>query len=167
MQTDEISGKWIGHYRHGDEQCEIEAIIQQDCAALTGTMVDARTTSRKSVFEMAQAAGLPPGSDEKMEKQIRQLMPDAGNEPIQIETILPSNSVLKGRRNGAFVCFIKEYETHQSFRYHIGEQFVEIPIDQHSVEYNGKLSSDGSQISGNWHITQEVSTTGTFLLNRA
>ena len=136
-----------------------------------GTMVASDTESEQSLFAAAAEAGLPPGADEKMDEQIRRLLPDAGNQPIRGKAILPTHSLLEGTVSGRFVRFKKVYQGQHFVGFEVGEQRVGRTIEGHCVHYSGRVSSDRMEITGNWTIlepeTGRANAQGSFVLRRA
>ena len=59
-------------------------------------------------------------------------------------------AMLSGRRNGSIVAFTKTYDESSGWN--------------HSVEYDGRLSSDGNEIEGEWRIPGRAH--GRFLMVR-
>ena len=59
-------------------------------------------------------------------------------------------AALSGRRSGGDIAFTKSYDGGGGWR--------------HSVEYDGVLSADGSEIEGRWRIRREL--TGKFMMIR-
>lgn len=166
----DITGEWHGHYAQHSDKRPIKASITQEGDRLFGTMVDVHTETERSLFAAAAEAGLPPGADEKMDEQIRQLLPDAGNEPIRGKAILPDHSLLEGTVSGSFVRFKKAYQGQHFVGFEVGEQRVGWMIEEHCVHYSGRLSDDGMAITGNWTIlepeTGRANAQGSFVLQR-
>ena len=117
-------------------------------------MTDVQTETERSLFDATAEAGLPPGSDEKIDEQIRQMMPGAGNEPIRAKSILPGQSQLDGIVEGSFARFTKVYQGQHFVGFQVGDKDIGHVIEGHSVQYSGRISGDGTQIEGNWTIHQ-------------
>jgi hypothetical protein len=148
----ELTGRWEGSYI----QCGADHAIAADLIVaggrLTGTMTDGETESERSVFEMALEAGLPPGADELIIAQLRQLVPDAPGAPVRSVTQLPSASVLEGSVRGRFVSFRKIYRGEHFSGYRVGDRYVGVVLEHHVVHYQGELNDSGTEIQGNWWI---------------
>ena len=125
-----------------------------------GLMTDEDTTTERSLYDLAAAAGLPPGADEKLDEHIRKLIPNAPKGPISAHTVLPKASTLEGAITGPFVRFTKTYRGESTHSYRVGDRSLDTKIAGHSVEYSGRLSPDGNAISGRWTILDPNSPRG-------
>ena len=150
----DVTGEWEGHYTQHDDKRPIKAVLSQEGNRISGTMTDVQTETERSLFDATVEAGLPPGSDEKIDEQIRQMMPAAGNEPIRVKAILPGQSQLDGIVEGGFVRFTKVYLGQHFVGYQVGDKGIGHVIEGHSVQYSGRLSGNGKTIEGNWTIHQ-------------
>ena len=65
---------------------------------------------------------------------------------------LPSDSVLQGGVHGQNIHFLKTYQGEHFTGYQIGDQRVGITIQEHVVQYYGRISADGTVIEGKWLI---------------
>lgn len=166
-----LTGEWVGeYYQHGDPH-PIEASLVQDGERLTGAMRDGETDSESTVFKVAADAGLPPGADERIEADLRAMFPDARAEPIRFITHLPPESSLEGSVKGDRVQLLKRYQGAHYGGYRVGDKLVGHRIEDHSVQYGGRLSPDGLEIEGRWWIDPIAGagghrTEGSFTLRR-
>jgi hypothetical protein len=167
----ELTGQWEGNYGNHGRECPIRASLVQVGSRISGTMVDVQTERTCSLFEATSEWGLPPGADERLDEQIRQYVPGSGAAPIQAKWILPEQSRLDGTIDGSFVRFTKVYQGDHFVGYQIGDKEIGHVIEHHSVNYSGRLSSDGRTIEGRWTIlhleTGMRLVDGPFVLRRA
>jgi hypothetical protein len=167
----DITGRWIGAYcQHGHEH-PISAIFAQFDTHLQGKMTDADTDFEKSVFEAALDAGLPPGADEQIVKELREQYPDAPRGPIRAASHVPEFSILEGVVQGRAVRFVKRYLGDHFFGWKIGDDYFGTTSEDHAVHYSGTIDSDGNSLEGRWWVgetrgRQKERHEGTFLLQR-
>jgi hypothetical protein len=169
--TSDLTGRWTGHYLQQGREYPITAHFTQDGEHLSGTMHDGHPDRESAFFEATAEAGLPPGADEQIEAQLRELVPDAPAGPIRYVSHLPTESVLEGRCDGRTVSFLKTYEGTSFGGYKVGERLVGTHKEGHAVHYEGRLSPDGLLIEGWWWIDPEAEhgtrrTEGYFTLRR-
>lgn len=155
-----LTGDWIGHYAQYDARSRIAATIVQDGISISGHMRDLDTQTTRSLYAAVAHAGLPPGTDENLDKQIRNMIPNTGGDPIVVRSILPADAVLVGTVNGEFVRITKTYQGKSFHGYEIGETGIGYETPGHSVEYSGRISQDRMKIIGNWMIYQKDSPRG-------
>jgi len=155
-----ITGDWIGHYEQYHSRSRIAATLVQDGVSISGRMRDLDTNTARKLYDAVAHAGLPPGADEKLDEQIRSAIPNAGRDPIVVRSILPTDAVLAGTVNGAFVRFSKTYQGKSFHGYEIGETGIGYETPAHSVEYSGRISQDRMKIIGNWTIYQKEAPRG-------
>jgi hypothetical protein len=171
MSSTKLTGRWIGYYLQGGAQHPITADVLEAGEHLSGFMHDGQPDRECSVFEAAAEAGLPPGMDEQIEATLRDMVPDAPVGPIRYVTHLPTNSILRGRRSGQTVSFLKSYQGASFGGYQIGSHLLGIQKADHEVHYEGQLSPDGQVIEGRWWIDADPvhempMTEGLFQLRR-
>lgn len=152
--TDSLTGEWNGHYTQHGERHRIKALFTQDGRRLVGQMTDIDTVTEQSLYDAVADAGLPPGADEQIAERIYGALPDQPIGPIRTRSVLPSASKLEGTVSGEFVRFTKTYQGQSLYMYEMGDQGVGHARDGHSVEYSGRISSDGTTVSGQWVIYQ-------------
>jgi hypothetical protein len=155
-----ISGDWIGHYEQHHARSRIAATLVQDGARISGYMRDLDTERTNSLYEATVNAGLPPGADERLDEQIRNMVPNAGGDSIIVRSILPTDSVLMGTLNNGFVRFTKSYQGESFHAYEIGTKGISCKTPGHAVEYSGRLSLDRLKITGIWTIYQKEAPRG-------
>ncbi len=170
MPEFDISGEWVGDYSQSDRRSPIRATLQQEGQRLSGTMVDLRTSSDRSLFDAVAEAGLPPGTDEQIDEQVRRLLQANDKEPIRARAVLPEQSLLNGQVRGRSVRFTKIYQGQHIVGYQLGDRGIAQVIERHAVEYSGRLAVDGQSIQGQWTIHDPQSPkgllTGGFVLRR-
>ena len=148
----ELSGHWHGFYVQSQKQHRIEATITQDGKHIYGQMIDVDNVSDEPLYDALANAGCAPGTDEEVAEQVRELIPEAGDEPITSHTVLPEQSTIEGSVSGHFVRFRKHYQGQSLHAYRVGDKGIGEVLDGHTVEYNGQISSDRSTIVGRWTI---------------
>ena len=167
----DLTGDWAGFYCQAGEECPIHARLIQRGERLTGTMRDGQPDTEFSLFDFAVRAGLPPGADEQIEARLREAIPDAPAGPIRFITHLPPDSALDGRVEGRTVAFRKTYLGAHFGGYRLGDKLIGFKTEEHHVDYEGRLSPDGTSIEGRWWIDHEHGsprqrTVGEFELRR-
>jgi hypothetical protein len=155
-----------------DQERPITADLIQTGERLSGAMCDGHPQNEYSLFELAQGAGLPPGADEHIEAQLREVLPDAPAGPIRYVSRLPPESVLEGSCKGQTVYFLKTYQGTSFGGYKVGDQLLGIHKVGHAVHYEGQVTPDGLMIEGRWWIEADPEygtrrTEGFFTLRRA
>jgi hypothetical protein len=172
MSSANLTGRWIGHYLQRGEKSPITADLLETGESLSGFMYDGKPDRDYLVFEVAADAGLPPGSDEQIESKLREMVPDASGGPIRYVSHLPANSILRGRRTGRTVYFLKTYQGTSFGGYKVGDQLFGVEKVDHEVNYEGQLSADGLVLEGRWWIDADPAqgtpmTEGLFQLCKA
>jgi len=151
-KTVALTGRWTGHYFYHDQGRQITAALVHEEKRITGSMRDAETDFEEPLFDMAAKIGFPPGADEQIEAHLRGLLPQGVNEPVRCVSRLPSLSVLQGEFQGGKILFIKTYQGEVFSGFKVGDHLLGQKKDRHAVRYEGKLSSDGMTIEGQWYI---------------
>ena len=173
MTSANMTGRWVGHYLQHGEEHPITADILETDERISGFMYDGRPDRDYSVFQVTSDSGMPPGSDEEIEANLRGMLPDAPAGPVRYVSHLPSNSILRGRRTDQAVYFLKTYQGTAYGGYQVGDHFLGgYQEADHEVQYEGQLSRDGLEVQGRWWIepNPEDETTGAegqFRLRRA
>jgi hypothetical protein len=171
MPSRDLSGVWRGYYTQHGQMRPICAVFEQDGGHLSGRMNDEVTGYELPVSEMCMEEGLPPGTDERIVEQVRELLPGARYEPVMAEVELPADSLLDGEVDGDAVRFLKVYQGRYFTGYRVGSLRVGIFGEGQEVHYRGLLSPEGNEIEGQWllHGVPEkgmVRTEGAFVLRR-
>ncbi|HEU5115381.1 MAG TPA: hypothetical protein VFT74_01755 [Isosphaeraceae bacterium] len=148
-----LSGHWKGYYTQSDQERPIEVEFSQDGGRLSGRMEDACTEFRASLAEMVVEEGLSPGTDERIVDSIRASFPDMPMGPIQSEIRLSKQSSVEGQVRGPSIRFQKTYEGPHFAGYRIGDIRLGVLGQDQKVEYLGRLSQDGREIEGRWHLS--------------
>jgi hypothetical protein len=152
-----LTGQWTGHYEQRGKEYPIAAHLVHDGVNLTGSMRDEQPERDYSLFEAAVQAGLPPGADERIDRDIRALVPAAPSAPIRALTGLHPDSRLVGRVEGNVVSFVKTYLGASFHGYKVGDIILGAETAGHDVQYQGKLSPDRQTIEGRWWIDADSS----------
>lgn len=167
-----LQGRWAGYYvQHGNRR-GIEVEFEQDGIQLEGLMRDLEPETDLSIAEMALDFALPPGEDERIVVQLREMFPDSSGKAVRFVSHLPEKSSLLGSVSGDLVRFLKTYHGQHSGGFRIGDRWVGHTIDTHNVRYEGRLDLTGNALEGRWWIDPDprfpgVSRAeGTFLLER-
>ncbi len=148
-----LTGHWRGFYTHHDQRRPIEVEFSQDGPRLTGRMEDACTEFRASLAQLVIKEGLPPGADERIVESIRSSFPDVPEGPIVAEFKLSKQSSVEGQVEGPSIRFLKTYDGPHFTGYRIGEIRLGVLGQDQEVEYLGRLSQDGQEIEGRWHLS--------------
>jgi hypothetical protein len=166
----DLSGQWQGYYKQHGVSRPIAATLVQTGSRVTGTMHDVETEFEQSLFDAALEAGLPPGADERIDRQLRQMFPEAGRGPIRGKSRLPSESTLEGTVGDGFLTFVKTYKGHHFSGYRIGDEEVGWVSEDHSVRYKGRIQEHGRRVEGFWTVSEpdspQTSQQGPFVLER-
>jgi hypothetical protein len=150
--TENLTGRWIGHYEQRGKEYPVSADLVQDGVNLAGSMRDGQPDRDCSLFEATAEAGLPPGADERIDANLRALIPDAPATAIRSLSHLPPDSELVGRCEGRVVSFVKSYVGTTFSGFKVGDKIVGMEAEGHAVSYQGKWSSDREEIEGRWWI---------------
>jgi len=172
MASTHLTGRWVGHYLQQGQEYPITADFREAGESLSGFMYDGQPDRESSVFQATAEAGLPPGADEQIEAKLREMVPDVAPGPIRYVSHLPPNSILRGRRTGQTVRFLKTYQGTSFGGYRVGDHLLGYREADHEVHYEGQLSSDGLVIEGRWWIDADPTagaplTEGRFHLRRS
>lgn len=149
-----LSGRWLGYYTQHDHERPIEVEFRQSGERLTGRMEDACTEFRSSLAEVVMEEGLAPGADERIVESIRESFPDVPEGPVTAEIRLSRNSTVEGQVSGPSIRFLKTYEGPHFAGYRIGEVRLGVLGQDQEVEFLGRLSGDGREIEGRWHLAE-------------
>jgi hypothetical protein len=171
MSSTPLTGRWIGHYLQQGQEYPITADFHEAAERLSGFMYDGQPDREYSVMQATAEAGLPPGADEQIEAKLREMVPDVASGPIRYVSHLPPNSILRGRRTGQTIYFLKTYQGTSFGGYRVGGNLLGIRKADHEVHYEGQLSPDGLVIEGRWWIDADPAartpqTEGLFHLRR-
>jgi hypothetical protein len=172
MSSSSLTGRWIGHYLQLGKEYPIAADLLETEGRLSGFMYDGQPDRDYSISQVAAEAGLPPGEDEVIEAKLRAIDPAAPPGTIRYVSRLPPNSVVRGRRTGQGVYFLKTYQGTSFGGYQVGNQLFGVRKADHEVHYEGQLSPDGLGIEGRWWINADPvhatpRTEGLFRLRRS
>jgi hypothetical protein len=167
-----VSGRWVGYYLQGGREYPITADLLQAEERLSGFMYDGEPDRSRPLSQFTAEAGLPPGADERIEAQLREMAPEAPAGEIRYVSHLPPNSILQGTRKGPTVSFRKMYQGVSYGGYQVGERLLVSRNADHVVHYEGQLTPDGRVIDGRWWIDARPDeggyrTEGLFRLHRS
>lgn len=165
-----LTGHWTGYYLQANQANRIDAELTQVGTLLYGTMTDHNLRSEWTLFEATAAAGLPPGADEELLRQLQARYPEAATQPIRVIEELPPFSDLTGEVTGNLVRLIKVYRGALKSGYRIGDRYIGDIIQGHTVHYRGEVCDAGNRIEGQWWIAPlrrgETRLQGNFSLQR-
>jgi hypothetical protein len=147
-----LTGRWTGHYLQRGKEFPITADLLETSERLCGFMYDGQPDRTYSISEVSAEAGLSTETEEQIEAQLREMVPDAPAGPIRYVSHLPPNSILRGRRTDQTVYFLKSYQGTSFGGYQVGGHLVGIQRKDHQVHYEGQLTPDGLILEGRWWI---------------
>ena len=147
-----LTGSWVGEYLQHDRPHPITAELVQAGESLTGSMRDGETDRASTVSELASDAGLPPGADERIIAQLREMFPGSPAASIRYVSHLPEESALDGWVRGSTVYLLKTYQGAHFDGFKVGDKLVGRQGASHAVHYRGELSPDCVEIEGKWRI---------------
>jgi hypothetical protein len=144
----EMTGRWVGFYRHRWEQLGTFPIIADLCQngdKITGEMYDQITHRSDYLEDYAAILGA-----HSLQDVIRQF----GTETVR-NSRLPDTSEIQGKITGSQVQFIKTYRGALEITLTVGEKEVDtFRRDRHQVHYSGDFDRDRMCIVGSWVISQ-------------
>ncbi len=172
MSSAILTGRWIGEYLQQGKAFPITADLLQTEDRLSGFMYDGNPNRNYSVSEAVAEAGLPSETADEIEAKLREMVPDAPAGSVRYVSQLPPNSIVRGRRTGQTVYFLKSYQGIAVGGYQVGDQLIGTRNADHEVHYEGQLSPDGRVLEGRWWIDADLKqgtplTEGLFHLQRA
>src|SRR5262245_61609452 len=147
-----LTGRWTGHYLQRGKEFPITADLLETSERLCGFMYDGQPDHTYSISGLIAEAGLSTETEEQIEAKLREMVPDAPAGPIHYVSHLPPNSLLRGRRTGQTVYFLKSYQGTSFGGYQVGGHLVGIQRKDHQVHYEGQLTPDGLTLEGRWWI---------------
>jgi hypothetical protein len=151
----ELTGRWVGCYRHRWEQLgtfPIIAELHQAGDKITGEMYDQITQRSDYFVDYVEMIGkdIASGTKRKMQQMIWQL----GTETVR-NSRLPDTCDLQGRITGSHVQFTKTYRGALEVIWTVEENPVaSTRRDGHKVQFSGQLDLDRMCIAGRWTIRQ-------------
>jgi hypothetical protein len=157
FQLVEVTGRWVGFYRHRWEQLgtfPIVAEIQQTGNQISGEMYD-QITERSEYFEdYVELVGKDIGYETR--RQMQQMINQFGTDAVRISR-LPETSDIQGKITGSQVQFTKTYRGAMEITLTVEEKTVaSVRRDRHKVQYAGHLDRDRMCITGRWTVRQWV-----------
>jgi hypothetical protein len=172
MPSTILTGRWVGHYFQHGQAYPISADLLQTEDRVSGFMYDGHTNRDTSIAEAIAEGGGTSVTAEQVEAQLREMVPDAPSSPVRYVSQLPPNSILRGKRTGQTVYFLKSYQGVAFGGYRVGDQLVGVRNADHEVHYEGQLSADDQVLEGRWWIDASEQhgtplTEGEFQLRRS
>ncbi len=150
----ELTGRWVGFYRHRWEQMgtfPIIAEISQSRDTLTGEMYD-QVTDRSEILDRVLEIvrdDTSAGNRRKMENAISQF----GREAVVRNSRLPDTSDIRGTLKGTLVEFTKTYRGSYVVNWVAkGREIGTFQRTGHFVQYSGQLNREAMCIEGKWVI---------------
>ena len=159
----DVTGRWIGFYRHRWEQLgtyPIIADLRHSGGKFTGDMYDQITDRSDYLDSLLEVYGndVPIEVKHSLTTIIRQF----GTETV-LTSRLPDRSDIQGRITGCQVQFTKSYRGATEYTWTVGEEQVGSSRQKgHQVHYSGQLDRDRMCITGKW-IIRQMGLLGRFL----
>jgi hypothetical protein len=154
LEPVELTGRWVGFYRHRWEQLGTYPIIADLCQTgdtITGEMYDQITERSDYLDDFVEILGeqIPTDTRRRFEQPIRQF----GTETVR-KSRLPDTSDIQGTLKGCQVQFTKTYRGTMEIILTVDENPVSsVRRDGHQVQYSGKFDRDRMCITGRWTIS--------------
>jgi hypothetical protein len=149
----EVTGRWVGFYRHRWEQLGTYPIIAemyQTGDTITGEMYD-QITERSDYLDKLVEIDREDTTHEDRHR-LQQTIGRFGAETVW-NYRLPDTSDIQGKVKGSQVRFTKTYRGTVEFTVTVGEEQVStFRRDGHRVQYSGRLDRDRMCIVGQWVI---------------
>jgi hypothetical protein len=150
----EMTGRWVGFYRHRFEQLgafPITAELQQDGNRITGEMYDQITDRSEFLETMVEIVReeISPVRRIQLEKVIQRF----GSGTVEVESRLPETSDIDGKVDGHLVTFTKAYRGSMEIHWKAhGKPLGSVTRENHKVHYAGQLDLEKGCIVGEWII---------------
>ncbi|MGP0064665.1 MAG: hypothetical protein ACLQGP_13840 [Isosphaeraceae bacterium] len=149
----EVTGRWVGFYRHRWEQLGTFPIIAEIVRTgdkIAGEMYDQITERSDNLDNLVEIV-----REDKTPEDRRRLQQAIGR--LGAGTVwnyrLPDTSDIQGKIKGSQVRFTKTYRGTVEFFVTVGEEPVRtFRRDRHQVQYSGQLDRDRMCIVGRWVI---------------
>ena len=155
LEPVEVTGRWVGFYRHRWEQLgtyPIIAVLCQNGDKITGEMYDQITNRSQYLDDFVEVIGKDIAYESR--RRFEQVIGRFGTETVR-NSRLPDTSDIQGKITGSHVQFTKTYRGALEITLTVGEEQVgSFRRDGHQVHYSGHLDRDRMFIAGGWIIRQ-------------
>jgi hypothetical protein len=155
LEPVELTGRWVGFYRHRWEQLgtfPIIADLVQTGDRITGEMYDQITNRSDYLDDFVGVIGKDISSETR--RRLQQMIRRFGTETV-MNSRLPDTSDIQGRITGSHVKFTKTYRGAMEVTWTVDEDPVaSFRRDGHNVQYSGHLDRDRMCVIGRWTIRQ-------------
>ena len=153
LEPVEVTGRWVGFYRHRWEQLgtfPIIADLVQTDDMITGEMYDQITNRSDYLDDFVEAIGKDIASETR--RRLQQVISQFGTETV-CNSRLPDTSDIQGKITESLVQFTKTYRGALEVTLTVGEKQVgSFRRHGHNVQYSGHLDRDRMCITGRWTI---------------
>jgi hypothetical protein len=151
----EVTGRWVGFYRHRWEQLgtyPIVADLRQAGGKIMGEMYDQITDRSDYLDDYVEVIGEDIAYETR--RRFEQVIRRFGTETVR-NSRLPDTSDIQGKITGSQVQFTKSYRGAMEITWPVDEKTVaSARRDGHKVQYSGYLDRDRMCITGRWVIKQ-------------
>ena len=147
------TGDWIGHYEQHGRTFPVELSLRHRRKQVSGRMVDVDGTHAQPLKQLLMDSQMPAGQIEEFVEEIRSQFPDSASGEIEYHSSLPTNSLIAGEIDGFSISLTKRYEGYMEIEYRLNGLSLIQDAQCETVIYNGTISEDFNQISGNWSIS--------------
>jgi hypothetical protein len=149
----DLTGRWVGFYRHRWEQLGTYAIVadlNQNGTRITGEMYDQITERSDYLDDYVDLIGkdIPHESRRRLEQMVRRF----GAETVH-NARLPDTSDIRGSIQGSQVRFTKTYRGAMEITVTVGDKLIgSASRRNHKVQYAGELDLERMCLTGRWTI---------------
>jgi hypothetical protein len=151
----ELTGRWVGFYRHRWEQlptCPIVAQIQQTGNSIKGEMYDQITNRSQYLDDFAGVVAQDISSETRI--RFAQTLERFGKQVVRTSR-LPETHDIQGKITRSRVQFTRTYRGVMEVTWSAQESVVaSFRRDPHRVQYSGDFDRDRMCILGSWVIRQ-------------
>ena len=155
LELVDLTGRWVGFYRHRWEELgtyPIIADLSQNGTRITGEMYDQITKRSDYLDEFVELIGKDISQESR--RRLEQMVKRFGTETVH-NARLPDTSDIKGLIKGSQIQFMKTYRGAMEITLTVGEKKVGYFSRQnHKVHYSGHMDLERSCITGRWTIRQ-------------
>ncbi len=153
LEPVEVTGRWVGFYRHRWEQLgtfPIIAELQQVGKTITGEMYDQITERSAYLDDYVELLGKD--ISDATRRRAQQMISRFGKETVR-SSRLPETADIRGTITGSEVQFTKTYRGAMEIYWTVKEKpLAVVRRDRHKVQYSGHLDRDRACITGRWTV---------------